>query len=96
MNDPDLGTIARVDPRSVWGSEPHEFTPWLRENIDLLGKALGLEIDAGVQQEVAVGLFSADLLGTDVAIERRDLGREPARSDRSRPSREAAHLRGWA
>ena len=67
MNDPDLGTIARVDPRSVWGSEPHEFTPWLRENIDLLGKALGLEIDAGVQQEVAVGLFSADLLGTDVA-----------------------------
>ena len=67
MNDPDLGTIARVDPRSVWGSEPHEFTPWLRENINLLGKALGVEIDAGVQQEVAVGLFSADLLGTDVA-----------------------------
>lgn len=61
-----LGTIERIDPREIWKSEPYDFTPWLRENIGELGRALGLEIDVDVQQEVAVGLFSADLLGTDV------------------------------
>jgi hypothetical protein len=35
---PTLGHIARLDPRDVWKSEPHDFTPWLRENIDELGK----------------------------------------------------------
>ncbi len=62
-----LGSLERLDPRQVWESEPYQFTPWLRSNIHLLGGALGLEIDADVQQEVAVGLFSADLLGTDVS-----------------------------
>jgi len=50
----------------VWKSERYEFTPWLRENISLLGKALGLEIDVDVQREVTVGMFSADLVGTDL------------------------------
>ncbi len=63
----ELGQLKRLDPRTVWASEPYDFTPWLRQHIDLLGEALGLEIDAEVQQEVAVGLFSADLLGTDVS-----------------------------
>lgn len=67
MNETGLGTLEWLDPREVWKSEPYEFTPWLRQNIHLLGQALGLEIDIDVQQEVAVGLFSADLLGTDVA-----------------------------
>jgi hypothetical protein len=61
-----LGALERLDPRSVWSSEPYEFTPWLRQNIGLLGQALGLDIDVDVQREVAVGLFSADLLGTDL------------------------------
>ena len=67
MTEPDLALIARVDPRQVWKSEAYDFTPWLRKNIQLLGEALGLEIAADIQQEVAVGLFSADLLGTDVS-----------------------------
>ena len=64
--DKVLGLLERLDAREVWKSEPYEFTPWLRANIGLLGEALGVEIDADVQQEVAVGLFSADLLGTDL------------------------------
>lgn len=65
MDQNDLGELARLDAREVWKSEPYDFTPWLRQNIGLLGEALGLEIDADVQQEVAVGLFSADLVGYD-------------------------------
>jgi len=61
-----LGTLQRLDAREVWKNEAHHFTPWLRQHIHLLGQALGLEIDVDVQQEVAVGLFSADLLGTDL------------------------------
>lgn len=67
MTDFDLGELERIDAREVWKSEPYAFTPWLRSNMHLLGKALGLEIDVGVQQEIAVGLFSADLLATDLA-----------------------------
>lgn len=66
MSEQALGALQRLDAREVWKSEPYEFTPWLRQNISLLGQALGIEIDAEVQQEVAVGLFSADLLGTDL------------------------------
>ncbi len=63
---PELGKLERADPRDVWTSEPSDFTPWLRENVSLLGEATGLEIDPEVRQEVPVGLFSADLLGTDL------------------------------
>jgi len=66
MSMPELGRLQRTDPRDVWTSEPYHFTPWLRENVALLGEAVGLEIDAEVRQEVPVGLFSADLLGTDL------------------------------
>jgi hypothetical protein len=61
-----LGTLERLDAREVWTNEAYDFTPWLRRHIHVLGQALGLEIDVDVQQEVAVGLFSADLLGTDL------------------------------
>lgn len=64
--DVELGRIGRVDPRQVWKNEAHDFTPWLRDNIEALGEALGLEIDPEVKSEVPVGAFSADLLATDV------------------------------
>lgn len=62
----ELGALERLDAREVWKSEAYDFTPWLREHVHLLGEALGLEIDVDVQREIAVGLFSADLLGTDL------------------------------
>jgi hypothetical protein len=62
----ELGRIERLDPRTHWRDEARDFTPWLRNNIDLLGEALGLEIDPTVDSEVSVGSFSADLLCTDL------------------------------
>lgn len=65
----ELGSIQNVDPRSVWPNEAGDFTPWLAEHADLLGAALGLEIETE-QREAAVGAFSLDLLGKEAGSDR--------------------------
>ena len=65
----ELGSITNMDPRIVWPNETGDFTPWLAEHADLLGEALGLDIEI-TGREVAVGPFSLDLLGRDVVGER--------------------------
>ena len=61
----DLGRIERIDDlRSVWHNEASDFTPWLKEHIDLLSEALGLDIQL-VESEVSVGEFSVDLVGEE-------------------------------
>lgn len=58
----DLGTLSPVNVRDVWpGGEAGEFTPWLAENADLLGEALGLDL-VHERTEAEVGRYSADLL----------------------------------
>lgn len=64
-----LGSLVRVDPRNVWKHEAHEFTPWLVENIDLLGQVLGLELEV-VEREANVGDFSVDVLARDLGRDR--------------------------
>ncbi len=64
-----LGKIKRLDPRDVWKHEEHEFTPWLKDHIELLATIIGLEID--VEREVSVGKFSADLAGRDLNSDRK-------------------------
>ena len=64
-----LGSIKNVDPRSIWPSESGDFTPWLAEHADLLGAALGLDIEIE-QREASVGAFSLDLLGKEVGSDR--------------------------
>ncbi len=65
----ELGTLQYIEPRNVWEHEAHDFTPWLEENIDLLGDAIGLDIEI-TGREVAVGSFSLDLLGKEANTER--------------------------
>ena len=64
-----LGSIENVDPRSVWPNEAGDFTPWLAEHADLLGAALGLDIEIE-QREAPVGAFSLDLLGRESGSDR--------------------------
>lgn len=64
-----LGNLVRVDPRTVWKHEAHEFTPWLVENIDRLSQVLGLELEV-VEREASVGDFSVDILARDLGRDR--------------------------
>src|SRR3972149_9012953 len=65
----ELGKLQRIDAREVWKHEAQEFTPWLKENISLLGAALGLDLDL-VEAEVRVGPFAADLVAKDASSDR--------------------------
>jgi len=61
----NLGKLERIDDlKSVWHNEAVNFTPWLQENIGLLSQALGLDIQS-VNREVAIGRYSADLVGEE-------------------------------
>ncbi|MDE2785760.1 MAG: DUF4268 domain-containing protein [Chloroflexota bacterium] len=58
----DLGEIQRVeDLREIWPHEAQDFTPWLAENLDKLGDALGLDLELQ-SIEAAVGAFALDVL----------------------------------
>lgn len=69
---PDFGTLARIDLRDGWPGEASEasgFTPWLADNLTLLGDALGMDLEL-VAQESPVGSFSLDLLARDIGRDR--------------------------
>lgn len=57
----DIARLEAVDVREVWPDEARHLTPWLAENLDVLGNALGIDLELD-GSEVSVGTFSADLL----------------------------------
>lgn len=59
------GTIERVDIRRIWANEATDFTPWLANNLDVLGKALGLDLEFQAR-EAPIGAYSLDILARDV------------------------------
>ena len=60
----DLGKIEKVNVRDIWPNEAADFTPWLGDNLDLLGQELGLELELD-RKEAPVGSFSLDILARD-------------------------------
>jgi hypothetical protein len=65
MNEP-LGTLTKVDPRTVWPDEARNFTPWLakEENLSRLADTIRMELELeGTEQ--SVGPFDADILCKD-------------------------------
>lgn len=63
-----LGTLRRVDLRSIWLNEASDFTPWLarEDNLSSLGEAIGIELELEAQEK-NVGPFRADILCKDTA-----------------------------
>lgn len=65
--------LKRVSVRRVWPNEAQHFTPWLANNLNLLGEVLGLGLSE-VEREARVGKYTLDILAQDengakVAIE---------------------------
>ena len=57
--------IKQIDVRKKWRHEAYDFTPWLSDNLHVLGDALGLKLEP-VRQEKQVGSFSLDILAREV------------------------------
>ena len=56
--------IENLEVRTKWPNEALDFTPWLAQNLNLLGDELGIRLEL-VQQEKAVGPMSLDILARD-------------------------------
>ena len=59
-----LGELKKVPLRKIWKNEAYDFTPWLAENLEIIGEATGLDLEFEAK-EVSVGPFSADILAKD-------------------------------
>jgi len=64
-----LGSLTKVDLRQAWANEAAQFTPWVADNLALLGDAIGLTLELE-QTEKPVGSFSADVLCRDTLTSR--------------------------
>ena len=64
-----LGEIKNVPLRKIWKNEAYDFTPWLAENLEQIGEAIGLELEFEAT-EVSVGPYSADILAKDAGTDK--------------------------
>ena len=61
MPDPQFGALERKPLRDFWPIEDTDFTPWVADNLPLLGGAIGLELELE-SSEVPIGPYSADIV----------------------------------
>lgn len=54
----------------MWKHEAQDFTPWLVQNIEMLGEVLDLDLEV-VTREGAVGDFSVDIVAKDLGRDRK-------------------------
>ena len=40
-----IGTLKKVELREIWSREDTDFTNWLNNNLDILGEAIGLDLE---------------------------------------------------
>ena len=60
----EIGRIKKISPREAWKHEARDFTPWLFDNLQLLGDVIGITLEPE-DTEVSVDSFSADILARD-------------------------------
>ncbi len=70
----NIAELSEESPTSLWRHEEHDFTPWMLENLDRIGEALGMELEANKedrQREVPVGRYIADIEAKETGSGRR-------------------------
>lgn len=65
-----VGELTPVPMQEVWPDEAKTFTPWLAQNPEMLGKALGLNLEHEATEH-GVGRYSADLVFRETSEQRR-------------------------
>ena len=65
-----VGVLSPESVRDIWKDETKDFTPWLTDNPDLLGEALGMDLRLEATEAV-VGQCKADLVYVEDTTERR-------------------------
>ena len=71
----DLGTLEQVPVREIWPHEENNFTPWLADNLHLLGQILELklellQVEAEMPDAGRVDILAKDMTsGATVVIE---------------------------
>jgi hypothetical protein len=66
-----VGKLIKVDDlrNQVWPHEANDFTKWMAENLDLLGKEIGIDIELR-ETEHRIGKYRLDILAHDVTNDR--------------------------
>lgn len=65
-----LGRLTRDnDLRSIWSDEARDFTPWLSQNLGLLGELLGMDLESA-ECEVPVGDYRIDICAKELGSAR--------------------------
>ncbi|MCQ2253780.1 MAG: DUF4268 domain-containing protein [Bacteroidales bacterium] len=61
-----LGTLERVELRTVWPHEEYDFSAWLaeEENLEKLSNSIGIDISL-IEKESKVGGYSADIFAVE-------------------------------
>ena len=62
----DLGTLEQVPVRDIWPHEENNFTPWLAENLYLLGNLLKLKLELRQVEAELPDAGRVDILAKDV------------------------------
>jgi hypothetical protein len=61
----EINKITRLHIKDVWRYEDRELTPWLCDNIDVIGDAIGMQLTNAVKEQ-STGSFSVDIKAEDV------------------------------
>ena len=61
MSDFKFGTLERIAVRKAWKHEAQDFTPWLADNLGLLAKELGIDLELE-KTEMQIGAYRADIV----------------------------------
>lgn len=70
MNTQIFDSITEIPLKDYFKREDKDFTPWLQENIQILGEAIGIEIlDAEI--EVPIGNYRLDILASESSTNRK-------------------------